>query len=367
MREPPPIEETATSRFVTICFPTVPAPFNVFVATFQTSAASVPNDESVRVLLAQTAVGMVAARDELAVRTVELVFELIVETADETCEFVLALMTAANDVEAVRTVEFVLLLTAVVPAPIAEPSDELAVVIVPAVDAVPADIADASEDDAFVTSVFVPVMREPIDVEAVPIVDAVEAVPAVIAEAREVEAVRTVELVFELTAVVPAVIAEPRDEVAVVRFTSVASDPVSRFASERRRVANVQTSFAVRLVLVRVRVPLSQISATRVPNVVKERVGDAQTAVGIVEARDVEAVRISDWVAKEPDVRVAAVKVREAFDQISDTRVPTDVRVLVALVHTEDASVVVETRVAPTTKVLSILTRSPFGTLPQVI
>mgnify|MGYP000440957184 CR=1 FL=1 len=95
MREPPPIEETATSRFVTICFPTVPAPFNVFVATFQTSAASVPNDESVRVLLAQTAVGMVAARDELAVRTVELVFELIVETADETCEFVLALMTAA--------------------------------------------------------------------------------------------------------------------------------------------------------------------------------------------------------------------------------------------------------------------------------
>ena len=52
---------------------------------------------------------------------------------------------------------------------------------------------------------------------------------------------------------------------------------------------------------------------------------------------------------------------------MSETSVPTEVRVLVALVHTEEARVVVETRVAPTTNVLSNLTRSPFGTFPQVI
>ena len=133
-----------------------------------------------------------------------------------------------------------------------------------------------------------------IDDEAVPIVEAVEAVPTAIWLPIDVEAVKIDELVLLLTAAVSAVIAEARDEVAVVRFVRVAREPESRFASESRRVANVQTSFAVKLPLVRVRVPLVQISATSVPNVVKDRDDDAQTAAGIVEANDVDAVKTSD-------------------------------------------------------------------------
>jgi hypothetical protein len=74
---PLPTVETATSRLSTKCLPTVPAPVRVEVATFQTSAARVPNEVRVRVVLAQTATGMVATSDEEAVRTVAVVFALI--------------------------------------------------------------------------------------------------------------------------------------------------------------------------------------------------------------------------------------------------------------------------------------------------
>ena len=56
--------------FIESCIPVVPGLVKVEVATFQTSEASVPKVESERVLLAQTAVGMVEARDVEAVRTV---------------------------------------------------------------------------------------------------------------------------------------------------------------------------------------------------------------------------------------------------------------------------------------------------------
>ena len=87
----------------------------------------------------------------------------------------------------------------------------------------------------------------------------------------------------------------------------------------------------------------------------------------IVMAKDVLAVVISASVASDPVSRVDAVSVLDELDQISDTKVPIDVSVLVALVHTELAIVVVDTRVAPTIKDLSTFTKSPVGTLPQVI
>jgi hypothetical protein len=46
---------------------------------------------------------MVANNEVEAVRTVELVFALIVEIAEEICEFVFALITDAREVEAVVT------------------------------------------------------------------------------------------------------------------------------------------------------------------------------------------------------------------------------------------------------------------------
>jgi hypothetical protein len=112
----------------------------------------------------------------------------------------------------------------------------------------------------------------------------------------------------------------------------------------------------------------------------------AHTAVGILPARDVEAVKtvafvfvlmvvtieeeaalISDNVAKEPESREAPVSVRVVFDQISETNVPTEVSVLLALDQIDVARVVVDTTVSPTVNVLSNLTRSPDGTLPQDI
>jgi hypothetical protein len=68
---------------MTSCFPAVPAPVKVEVATPQTSEAMVPNEVRVRDVEDQTDVGMVAKSDEEAVRTVALVLLLIVVTAEE--------------------------------------------------------------------------------------------------------------------------------------------------------------------------------------------------------------------------------------------------------------------------------------------
>ncbi len=92
-------------------------------------------------------------------------------------------------------------------------------------------------------------------------------------------------------------IAEPSDDEAVVTSVCTASDPASSVALVRLRVAYVHTSDAViPPPLVSVRVPYAQISATRVPKVVRERDVDDHTAVGMVEARDDEAVRIAEVV-----------------------------------------------------------------------
>ena len=95
----------------------------VRVPFVHTSAARVPN--VVRDLEAedQTEVGIVARSDVEAVRTVALVFELIVEIGEDICELVFALMFEASEVEAARIVAF----TSVVTLAILVPSEVEAV------------------------------------------------------------------------------------------------------------------------------------------------------------------------------------------------------------------------------------------------
>jgi hypothetical protein len=129
------------------------------------------------------------------------------------------------------------------------------------------------------------------------------AVPAVILAARDVEAFKTVALVLAFTT-------EAIEDDAVVRLARVARDPEESVASVRLRVANDHTCDAVRFELpvdrvrpilpgvVRVDVATFHTSAASVPKVVRERVAEDQTLRGMVEAREVEAVRTiaSVWV-----------------------------------------------------------------------
>jgi hypothetical protein len=101
----------------------LPPDVSVRVPLDQISETNVPNVVRERDALVQTPVGIVASNEVDAVRTVAFVFELIVETAEETCELVFAFTTAAIEVEAFRTVALVLALTEVVPAAIVVPRD----------------------------------------------------------------------------------------------------------------------------------------------------------------------------------------------------------------------------------------------------
>ncbi len=92
---------------------------------FHTSEARVPKYVRVRPADDQTAKGIVAASDVEAVSTVAFVLALIVEIAEEICEFVFALIPAASDDEAFAT------------------------------SVLTAEIAEASEDEAEPTTLFV--------------------------------------------------------------------------------------------------------------------------------------------------------------------------------------------------------------------
>jgi hypothetical protein len=107
-----------------------PAPVSVLVVCVQTSAAREPNELSVRVEYVQIAPGSVANKDDEAVATLvsvleftaevpadiafaselvaiatrESVFALTEEVIPAVAEFVLALITAANELDAVETV-----------------------------------------------------------------------------------------------------------------------------------------------------------------------------------------------------------------------------------------------------------------------
>ncbi len=254
----------------------LPGVVNVDVAMFQTSDANVPNDVKERVAFAQTARGIVAARDVDAVSTVAFVFASIVLIAEVIWEFVFAFTFVATDVdaaviaaaseveadnmllfavvtfvetvardaprdvEAARTIAFVFAFT---PAAIDDDALPTIVFVLELTLAVPAEIAEASDVEEFATAVLTPEIAEASDVEAEPTIEFVLALivaaselvefaiaefvfaltleatdvdAAVIAAASEVEAFPTVVLVLLLTAVVPADIAAANDVEALV-------------------------------------------------------------------------------------------------------------------------------------------------------
>ncbi len=84
-------------------------------------------------------------------------------------------------------------------------------------------------------------------------------------------------------------------------------------------------------------------------------------------AREVVAVVKLAEVARDPESRVPSDSLRVALDHMSLTNVPNELNVLEALVQTEVAIVLEATVTAPTVKVLSILTKSPPISVPQLI
>jgi hypothetical protein len=242
-------------EFVASCIPIDPGVVRVEVAIFHTSEARVPKVVSVRVADVQTLSGMFAAKDVDAVRTVALVLLLIVVTAEvmfAAVAAVPAVMFAASEVEAASTVAFVLALTAVVTAAMFDESE-----------------VEAASIEAFVLALIpveTPAIEAPRDVEALLVL-------VLIAVCAEV--------MFPAVAAVPAVMLAERLVEAAVMSAAVAREPEVSVASVRLRVAKVHTSEAVREPPpVSVLVPLAQTSETRVPNVVRDRVGDTHTAAG---------------------------------------------------------------------------------------
>jgi len=251
-----------------------------------------------------------------AVKLVEAAFVLLLidVTAPETCEFVFALMFAANEVEAARTAAFVLALIPVETPAIDAPSELEAfntfVFVVPTLVPTAANVAPrlvearsvceltAEEMTEFCALVFA-FMLAANEVEAVAIA---ELVFALIFIARLDDAFRI--LVFAVVIFVLAVASvAPSELEAFVTSDCTASEPDDRPAPVSVRVPKVHTCEAVRPEdplerarpmlpgVVRLEVATFQTADTRVPKVSSERPLTAQTAVGMVEAREVEAVR----------------------------------------------------------------------------
>ena len=145
--------------FVASCRPIDPGVVNVDVATFHTSAASVPNVVSEREADDQTLSGIVAARDVDAVNTVAFVLLLMVVTAEVIWLFVLAFILAASEVLAERTAAFVFVLTApvlfVTARARADDAFPTTVLVFELTAVFPFEIASASADEALLTAVFV--------------------------------------------------------------------------------------------------------------------------------------------------------------------------------------------------------------------
>jgi hypothetical protein len=203
---------------------------SVLVPLVQTSAAKVPKVVRDREALDQTANGIVAPSEVEAVKTVALVLLLIVVIA-----------------------EAMVALTAVVTAAMFVDSD-----------------VEAASTVALVLLLTTPA----IDEDAVPTILLVFALTAEVTAAilveRDVEALRTV----VLTALVTAAIFVESEVEALVTSDCTAREPLESDAP------------------VRVRVPLAQTSAARVPKVVRDLVAEDQTARGIAEASDDEAAKI---------------------------------------------------------------------------
>jgi hypothetical protein len=170
----------------------------------------------------------------------------------ETAEFVFVLTPATIDDEAFPTTVFVFELTD-------EMTDEPSLFVLALTDAVPADIAEASEVDAFVTAVLTFEIAVAIEDDADVTSDCNASVPEVS---------------------VPAVsVRVPNDQTsAAVKLEPPPIEPVAN-------------TFPIVPAVVKVDVATFQTSDANVPNDVRVREADDQTARGIVAANEVEAVR----------------------------------------------------------------------------
>ena len=203
-------------------------------------------------------------------------------------------MLVASEVDAFRIDAFVFAFTFVCEARIlADSDDDARLVFALTAEVIP----DVCEFVLAFTSVVTLATDVPSDVEAFRIDEFVLLLIVVTAPL-------TWEFVLPFTLAVSAVIAEAREEEAEVISDNLAREPDDKVASVRLRVANVQTSEAVIPVdtllancfpivpaPVRVEVAMFQTSAARVPKFDNVLVyAPVQTAVGIVEASDDEAV-----------------------------------------------------------------------------
>jgi len=340
VRVPPPLEPVPAN---VSWRPVVPGVVKVDVATFQTSDARVPKVVSERVPLAQTAVGMVEAKEVEAVRTVEAVYASIVEMAEASWLLVLAFTLEASDVEAARIEEFVLplitlasdddalfvlALTEFVPAVIAAASEEVAELVV-------ALITLASELDAVFVFAFTAVVTaavcmlvlaftlEASDVEAARIEEFVLALtaafPVVMPVAKELEAARTAAFVFELMLEASDVEAA-RIAVSVWELTPLVIPDVCVFV--------FAFTFEAR------DVEAARIEEFVLPLITLASDDDALFVLALTEfvpaviaaASEEEAVVTSDWRANEPEFKLAPVSVLVVAPQtavaVSATTVP---------------------------------------------
>jgi hypothetical protein len=346
------IKEIFESRFVVTCLPIVPAVVSVLVATFQTSAARVPNVVSERVPFAQTAVGIVEASEVDAFSTVAFVLVLIVVT-----EFEIAV---AREDEAERTVAFVFELTEAVPAAIFAASDVEAFNTLALVFALTAVMI---EDDAATTSDLSD--SDPADKVAsvrlrVPYVQTSDAVmpdalvsvrvlfnhtsaasePKVVSErapeaqtasgivdANDVDAERTVAFVLELIVVIAFEMLAASDVFTVAMFAA-------RLVEAFETVAFVFALTAVVSAAIRA---ASDVDAARTVAFVFE-LTEAVSPV-IAAARLVDAELTSDLSANDPADRVASVRFRVPYVHTSDAVIPAAlVSVRVLFNHTSAAS-----------------------------
>ena len=374
-----------------------PAPVRVRVPFVQTSAASEPKVVSERVPFAQTFAGIDVMLDAIEVRVLP---------REDDAAFVFAFTSAVIDDEAVlvfaftavvtpAVAEFVFALTLAVPAVIAVPRDEDAVVRSDSVASEPDErpapvrvrvpfVHTSAASDPKVVSERVPLAQTFAGMEVIDVAMDESVVP------REVEAVNTValvfafitaasdevavlrpELVFAFTLAVPAVTATPREEDAVVSSAVVASDPEERPAPVRVRVPFVQTSAASEPKVVSERVPFAQtlpgievidvamddrvvpseVEAVNTVALVFALMTAARDEVAVVSPElvlaftlavlastaapmDEDAVVRSESVASEPEERPAPVRVRVPFVHTSAASDPKVVRLRVPFAQT---------------------------------
>ncbi len=329
---------------------------SVLVPLVQTSAASVPKPVRVRVPAAQTLAGIEVIDEAIEVREAPKD-----EEAAVTIVLVLVLTTAASEVEALRTAALVLLFTLAVPAVIADASEEVAfwtsdkVANDPLVSPAPVRVrvayvqtsaAESAPPLEIMESMLIAstLPMDPIEVSVDVATFQTEYGTFAICAAREVEAVSTVAFVLLFTLAAAARTAELSEDVAVSTSDKVASEPDVKPAP------------------VRVRVPLVQTSAASVPKPVRVLVPAAQTLAGM---ESIELAIDESEAPREDEAAVTTLFVLVLMIAANDEDACSTTALVLSF--TSSATEEEETMFDVIWKVLSPLMRSPVTSEPHEI